>query len=203
MFREADERRENRGRLQSNISPLHQIMNNYAKYFTPNIHRFKEVPSCILCSLLGEATRRIWVSKRQFESFTRERNRVLIDQDAEEQGKRRKKQEEGKERKRGAEERARFQGGWSGICPGACEIHMCRQTICLARSFLYLVCLMFLDCCRNTGDQDVGQRTPRGHVFRRGETPVPYQGQAQEEGKIRKLYETGNSCMWHLNDRCG
>ena len=42
-------------------------MNNYAKYFTPNIHRFKEVPSCILCSLLGEATRRIWVSKRQFE----------------------------------------------------------------------------------------------------------------------------------------
>ena len=137
MFREADERRENRCRLQSNISPLHQIMNNYAKYFTPNIHRFKEVPSCILCSLLGEATRRIWVSKRQFESFTRERNRVLIDQDAEEQGKRRKKQEEGKERKRGAEERARFQGGWSGICPGDYESRMCRQTLCLARSSLY------------------------------------------------------------------
>merc|ERR1719239_329653 len=32
------------------------------------------------------------------------------------------------------------------------------------------------------GDKDAGQRTPRGNVLRRGETTLPHQGQAQEEG---------------------
>merc|ERR1711971_1227016 len=32
------------------------------------------------------------------------------------------------------------------------------------------------------GDKDVGQRTSRGNVLRWGQTTLPYQGQAQEEG---------------------
>ena len=36
------------------------------------------------------------------------------------------------------------------------------------------------------GDEDVGQRPPRGDVLRRGEAPLPYQGQAQEEGEFWK-----------------
>ena len=83
------------------------------------LRRFKEVPSCILCLLSEEATKKC-CRVLPFESFTRKEKPVtnLSVQDAEEQGKGRKEQEEGKERERRLEEGARLQGGRPRVCPG-------------------------------------------------------------------------------------